>query len=388
MSRKRIENNISFDERNRLYYVTFHYGMDANGKRVKKTKTYDTHIAAAQALQIFEMKKARHEIAIPTELTVGMWLEQWLAEVVAPNRARSTAYGYGNMIKNHLKPALGSTVLQELSPQQIQAYYLAKRAEGLSSNTVHKHHQLLFTALEFAVKQEVLGRNPARLVEAPVKERPHHTFYTTDQLRALFHAVQGMPLEPAVKLAGYLGLRRSEICGLKWENVDLEQGIITICAARTTVGGVTINKGPKTNSSVRTLGISGMNELEELLGAMRADHAERRLKNPNFNPEGYVLVHSNGQPYAPDYVSAWFTKFVSDQGLPYLTLHGLRHSFASAANELHIPMFKISKALGHSNTTVTSQVYTHLFDDTQNEVLSQVASAIEMGRKDDQMSLF
>ena len=155
MSRKRIENNISYDERNRLYYVTFHYGMDASGKRVKKTKTYDTHIAAAQALRIFEMKKQRQEIVMPTELTVGMWLDRWLEEVIRPNRARSTTYGYSNMIKNHIKPALGKIILQELTPQQIQAYYLAMREAGLNTNTVHKHHQLLFTALDFAVRQEV-----------------------------------------------------------------------------------------------------------------------------------------------------------------------------------------------------------------------------------------
>lgn len=388
MSRKRIENNISYDERKRLYYVTFNYGIDVNGKRVKKTKTYDTHIAAAQALQIFEMKKARHEIVIPTELTVGMWLERWLTEVVEPNRARSTTYGYKNMIKNHIGPALGKIVLQELTPQQIQSYYLNMRGQGLSGNTVHKHHQLLFTALDCAVRQEVLSRNPARRVEAPAKEPPKHTFYTTEQLRMLFHAVRGVPLEPAVKLAGYLGLRRSEICGLKWENVDLENGTIAICAARTTVGGVTINKGPKTNSSVRTLGIAGLSDLEEMLRSMKADQEERRRLKPRFNPEGFVLVHSNGQPYSPDYVSGWFTKFVQENGLPYLTLHGLRHSFASAANELHIPMFKISKALGHSNTSVTSQVYTHLFDDTQHEVLTQVASAIDSGTSSDQMTLF
>lgn len=388
MSRKRIENNISYDERNRLYYVTFNYGIDVNGKRVKKTKTYDTHIAAAQALQIFEMKKARHEIVIPTELTVGMWLERWLTEVVEPNRARSTTYGYRNMIKNHIGPALGKIVLQELTPQQIQSYYLNMRGQGLSGNTVHKHHQLLFTALDCAVRQEVLSRNPARRVEAPAKEAPKHTFYTTEQLRMLFRAVRGVPLEPAVKLAGYLGLRRSEICGLKWENVDLENGTIAICAARTTVGGVTINKEPKTNSSVRTLGIAGLSDLEEMLRSMKAGQEERRRLKPRYNPEGFVLVHSNGQPYSPDYVSGWFTKFVQENGLPYLTLHGLRHSFASAANELHIPMFKISKALGHSNTSVTSQVYTHLFDDTQHEVLTQVASAIDSGTPSDQMTLF
>ena len=147
MSRKRIENNISYDERNRLYYVTFNYGIDVNGKRVKKTKTYDTHIAAAQALQIFEQKKARKEIVIPTELTLGMWLDQWLTEVVEPNRARSTTYGYSNIIRKHIKPVMGKIVLQELTPQQIQSYYLTMREQGLCCNTVHKHHQLLYTAL-------------------------------------------------------------------------------------------------------------------------------------------------------------------------------------------------------------------------------------------------
>ena len=389
MSRKTIERNIAYDERNRLFYVTFNYGMDASGKRVKKTKTYDTHIAASQALQIFEEKRRKNEIVIPAEITVGMWLDQWLQEVIVPNRARTTSYGYCNMVKNHIKPVLGNTVLAELTPQQIQSYYHRKRDEGLSANTVHKHHQLLFTALECAVKQEVLSRNPARRVEAPPKEAPRHTFYTIEQLCRLFHAVEGMPLEPAVKLAGYLGLRRSEICGLRWENVDLKTGTIAICAARTTVGGVTITKGPKTNSSVRTLGIAGMTDLENLLHTMLAVQEEYRRKNPDFNPDGYVLVHSNGHPYAPDYISGWFTQFVKQNGLPHLTFHGLRHSFASAANELHIPMFKISKALGHSNTSVTSQVYTHLFDDTQNEVLSQVANALSTGsRREDQLCLF
>ena len=388
MSRKRGERNIAYDDRNRLYYVTFHYGIDAGGKRVKKTKTYDTHIAAAQALQIFEMKKARREVSVPTAMTVGMWLNRWLTEIVAPNRARSTTYGYSNIIKNHIEPALGKVALQELTPQQIQAYYLSMREQGLCGNTVHKHHQLLFTALECAVRQEVLLRNPVRRVEAPARKMPRHSFYTTEQMHLLFQLVHGAPLEPAVKLAGYLGLRRSEICGLKWENVDLENGTISICEARTTVGGVTINKGPKTNASMRTLGIAGLTDLENMLRAMQQEQEERRRQKPQFNSEHYVLVHANGQPYSPDYISGWFTKFVQEKGLPYLTLHGLRHSFASAANELHIPMFKISKALGHSNTNVTSQIYTHLFDDTQNDVLHQVASAIRCGSAEEQAGAF
>lgn len=103
-------------------------------------------------------------------------------------------------------------------------------------------------------------------------------------MRALFAAVRGMPLEPAVKLAGYLGLRRSEICGLKWENVDLEHGVISICAARTTVGGVTINKGPKTTSSMRTLGISGLTDLEDMLRSIKTEQALKHGRKTGLQP--------------------------------------------------------------------------------------------------------
>ena len=213
MSRKRVENNISYDERNRLYYVTFNYGMDAAGRRVKKTKTYDTHIAASEALRIFEEKKRRHEIVIPTELTVGMWLDRWMEEVVRPNRARSTIYGYENMIKNHIRPALGDTVLQELSPEQIQSYYLQMRQEGLGSNTVHKHHQLLFTALECAVRHEMLNRNPARRVDPPAKEPPRHAFYNTEQLRTLFDQAGVDSSHVSILLRTVAAALVSRLCG-------------------------------------------------------------------------------------------------------------------------------------------------------------------------------
>ena len=374
MSRKRVENNISYDERNRLYYVTFNYGMDAAGRRVKKTKTYDTHIAASEALRIFEEKKRRHEIVIPTELTVGMWLDRWMEEVVRPNRARSTIYGYENMIKNHIRPALGDTVLQELSPEQIQSYYLQMRQEGLGSNTVHKHHQLLFTALECAVRHEMLNRNPARRVDPPAKEPPRHAFYNTEQLRTLFLVVRGEPLEPAVKLAGYLGLRRSEICGLRWENVDLEAGLLSIREVRTEVGGSVVLKAPKTRTSARRLGIGGLRDLRRVL---RQAWEHRR----SDDPKEWVVLRRDGTPPDPDLLTRDLMMAVRRSGLPRITLHGLRHSFASVANSQGVPMFDISRTLGHSSLSVTSSIYTHLFDTTESRALAAVARAIEGGHE-------
>lgn len=384
MSRKRIERNISYDDRNHLYYVTFHYGTDPLGRRVKRTKTYHTHLDAAHALRVFEEKKRRCEITPPNTLALGEWLQYWYRTIVEPNRARSTAYGYSNIIRRHIIPALGSIPLQELSPAQIQTYYAAALEKGLNANTVCKHHQLLFASLECAVRQELLGRNPARLVTAPPKVSVTHFFYSADQMNRLFDAVRGHPYEAAVKLAGYLGLRRGEICALRWEHIDFTRATVSIRAARTSVGGTSVEKLPKTESSVRTLGIEGMQDLLALLRELERRQTARRKDEPAYNPRGFVLVREDGTPLPPDELSKWFSAYVLQLGLPKLTLHGLRHSFASLANELHIPLFKISRALGHSSTGVTGQIYTHLFDDTQNDVLRSIAAFIEEAPSDEQ----
>ena len=99
-------------------------------------------------------------------------------------------------------------------------------------------------------------------------------------------------------------------------------------------------------------------------------------RTPKYNPEGYVAVNEAGKPYQPDVLCQRIAQFIAAQGLPPISLHGLRHSFASVANSQNVPMFSISKALGHSSTSVTSAVYMHLFDDAVADVVSQVASAI------------
>ena len=109
---------------------------------------------------------------------------------------------------------------------RVQQYYGELRKKGLANNTIRKHHVLLHAALGAAVRQGIVRDNVADLVTPPAHEAPRHRFYDSSQLRKLFCASEGSQLEIAVKLAGCLGLRRSEICGLKWRNVDLERGVL------------------------------------------------------------------------------------------------------------------------------------------------------------------
>ena len=215
-----------------------------------------------------------------------------LEEVVARDRAESTLYAYRNMARCHVLPALGRIPLAELTPLRIQGYLYEKMNQGLSPNTVIKHYVMLTTALGMAVRLEMLERSPMDRVTPPKKKEARFSFYSPEQLQLLFSAVSGTMMELPVKLAAYLGLRRSEICGLRWENVDLEAGLLSIREVRTEVGGSVVLKSPKTRTSARRLGITGLQDLQQVL--RRA--WERRRSD---DPKEWVVLRQDGSGLRP-----------------------------------------------------------------------------------------
>ena len=362
MPRKTIRKNLSYDSDRRLYNVSFH----RDGRR--RTCTYNSWPEALAALE-------EQETSVPKlapSYTLEQWINYWLEEVVARDRAESTLYSYRNIARCHVIPALGSLPLSEVTPLRVQTYLHQQMDQGLSPNTVRKHYVLLTTALGLAVRLEVLERSPMDRVIAPKLQETRYTFYAPAQLQQLFSAVAGTMLELPVKLAAYLGLRRSEICGLRWEHVDLDQGVLSVQEVRTEVGGRVVLKSPKTRTSVRRLGIAGLQDLLAVL--RRAKHLR-----PHSSPEDWVVLREDGTPPMPDQLTRDLLAVVRRCGLPHITLHGLRHSFASVANSQGVPMYDISRTLGHSSIAVTSNIYTHLFDDTAAQALSVVAKAIEKG---------
>ena len=360
MPRKTIQKNLAYDSERRLYYATFH----RDGRRY--TRTYHSEPEALEALDAQSNSAPQAQ----KDYTLGQWLSYWLEEVVARDRAESTIYCYRNIIRCHVVPALGSVPLSQLTPLRIQTYLHEKMDQGLCPNTVHKHYVLLTTALGLAAWLELLQRSPMDRVSAPKLQETRYTFYTPAQLQSLFSAVAGTMLELPVKLAAYLGLRRSEICGLRWEHVDLDQGILSVQEVRTEVGGRVVLKEPKTRTSVRRLGIAGLKDLQGVLRTIRS-------QRPQAAPEDWVVLRQDGTPPMPDQLTRDLLTVVRRCGLPHITLHGLRHSFASVANSQGVPMHDISRTLGHSSIAVTSNIYTHLFDDTASQTLAVVARAIE-----------
>ena len=246
----------------------------------------------------------------------------------------------------------------------------------LSSNTVRKHHDLLRTALDVAVRQQMIATNPADRVEAPKTKTPERHFYSPQDLAHLLQCAEGHRLELVIKLAAYLGLRREEYCGLHWSDVDFAHHVLHIRGARTTAGSKIIEKETKTVSSTRSLHMPAPLE-DALRREYERQQDDRAFLGEEYHDTDLVLVWSDGHPYKPNYLSELFTKFVQEHNLPPLTLHGLRHTFATLANQSGATLYDISKALGHSTVATTSSIYTHILDGTHENVVSRVASVLD-----------
>lgn len=371
----------SITQRGDKYRVCFDYGIDREGRRVRKYRTFDTKRDATHAFNEHKVKMDKGTQVLPSEYTFAQWLDYWYKDIILPQIEETTAYGYRGMIENYLKPQLGEIRLQKLTARDIQQYYTWLMDEKkLSPNTVIKHHNLLTNTLNAAERQEYITKNPMRAVSPPKKRQREAKFYTPEQLGILLDKAVGTRLELPVFICAYFGLRRGELCGLRWSDVDLEHKTITIENTRTQAGKKEIEKGTKTASSTRTLYLP--DTLCDMLKAAKENQQACRAEYKNaYDDNDYVVVMEDGRPFRPNYLSELFGKFLADNGLPKIVLHELRHTFASLSNQAGIPAYNIGKALGHSTPATTQKIYTHLLDQTHTQAVEGVAAIADEARR-------
>lgn len=363
---------------NGKYQVTFDHGM-VNGRRYKPTKVFDTLKEAEMVLTEFKFNKQRNQLVTSNKMGFVDLLDMWMKKYVKHKCEETTRYGYYNIINKHIAPYFIDQELSKLQSMHVQNYYeYLMKKKGLSPNTVHKHHACIRKALNFGMKHQLVSRNVADAVELPKKLSFEGKAYTVEQLNELLQKVKNTKLELPVYLGSYLGLRREEICGLKWRNIDLEKRKISITEVRTSAGKKVITKEPKTKGSRRVLFIT--DTLCEVLTRHRARQENfKRILKDEYEDSDYVYTRDNGKLYRVNTLTEQFSKFLERNDLPKIRLHDLRHTTASILHEEGSSLKSISEFLGHSDIATTNKIYTHLFDNTHKK--TAVAMDMALNKK-------
>ena len=382
-------------EKNGMFYVVLNY-RDENGKR--KTPWISTNLPVKGNKKRAEnfMMDVRRNFVPPNvqrieereamqkgDILFTDFLLKWLR--VAKSTVKLTTYASYEMMATRIIIPYFETLnikLKELTTEDIQEFYSAQ-LERVSANTVIHYHAVIHRALKYAVKIKTIQSNPAVNVERPRKEKFIGSFYDKKEINTLFDIIQGHPLEVAIKLAAFYGLRREEIIGLKWTAIDFENNTLTIqhTVTECNLDGKHIEVASdtaKTDSSLRTMPLV-TNFREMLLAKKEKQEHYRKLCGRSYCKEylDYIFVNEMGERWKPRYLSDGFKRILEQNGLRRIRFHDLRHTCASLLLANNVPMKKIQEWLGHSDFSTTANIYAHL--DYQSKISSAEAMLTGLG---------
>jgi integrase len=302
------------------------------------------------------------------DLTLGEHLNRWLLDC-RPGIRRSTWERYEQNSRLHIAPALGAVKLKNLTPDHARNLYREKLASGLSPRTVQYVHATLHKALKQAVDDGLLPRNVAGSVKAPRPQKKEIPSLNPEQARDLLEAAKGDRLEALYVLAVTVGLRQGELLGLKWEDVDLDRGVLRVRRSLAAVrDGAPVFNEPKTAKGRRSVTLPDMT-----VEALKR-HREEQLEEESglgtlWEEHGLVFPDQVGKP-----MRRWtlnrrsLVPLLERAGLPgAVTFHGLRHTCATLMHAAEVQTKVVSEMLGHADVAITLSIYSHVLPNMQDE---------------------
>lgn len=254
--------------------------------------------------------------------------------------------------------------------------------KGLSAKTILHHHRLISSILSTAVKWQVIFSNPCERVDPPKVENKEAVYLDEEQTAQLLEALEGESLQHQVivKLLLYTGMRRGELCGLEWDDIDFDSSTIRVQRSSLYMSGVGVfTDETKNESSQRVMKVS--DEAIEMLRVFRTAQRKERLRlGDQWQDSGRIFTTWNGAPIRPDTITGWFHKFIAKSGLPPIHVHSLRHTNASLLIAAGTNLQTVAKRLGHANTTTTSKIYSHAIksaDEAAAETLQDILHPVK-----------
>ena len=318
----------------------------------------------------------------PNKITVAEFLTRWLDHVKSQVSPKSFER-YAGIVNQNIKPALGAVTLSKLKPAQISEAYTnalvgGRRDDkegGLAPRTVGHMHRVLKQALSQAVRWELLNRNPADAVDPPkIEWKPVQT-YDLPQTADVIDAFRGRTLFIPVLLASLCGLRRGEICALRWKHVDLANAQMSVVESlEQTKAGLRF-KSPKSGKG-RTVALPPT--VVDELRSYRAKRAQEVLRlGAGLSDDDLVVAHEDGSQVTPIYISQQWARLIAKTPLARLRFHDLRHAHAThmLANGVHPKI--ASERLGHSKVSITLDLYSHVIPGMQADAAATVDAALQ-----------
>jgi integrase len=358
------------------------------GKRDTRYITVNgTKREAEEELARLLVARDANTFVAPSKVTVAVYLAAWIDTAERLGIGGKTAQRYRELIDKQIVPHLGARLLQKLKPADLVAWHGALLSAGavnggpLAPRTVGHAHRVLHKALADAVSQEVLSRNVAAVVRAPKVPEKEMVALTAVEVRAVVAAVKSSVIYPHVVTLLSTGMRRGELMGLQWSDVDLDTGRLRIERAveKTRQHGLR-TKAPKTEHGRRTIRLPAA--AVEVLKQHRKEQLELRvaLGLGKLLDSAFVFGDETGAMRDPDTVTRAWRRCVASRGLPNVPLHSLRHSHASALIAgKHDPVV-ISRRLGHGNPAITMKVYAHLFNRGDDDAAATIDTVLSDGK--------
>ena len=311
--------------------------------------------------------------------TVGSWLEVWMENYAKVKLRPSTFKTSQGFLKNHIKPQIGSVPLAELTSLDLQRFYkhlldggrvdrieAKKKPKGLAPKTVRNIHQMIGSAYNLAIEQHLVTKNPTQGCALPKVEHKEMKTLTADQLSAFFQEARDSGVYELYYLDLATGLRRGELLGLKWTDVDLDRGVLKIQRAISRQDGKVVEAPLKTKNAYRTLPVSA-DAIDVLV--------QQRRKTGNSE---WVFPSPSGGPMSPDSVLHMLQRVLKRAGLPRIRFHDLRHSCASLLINNGCGLKEVQEWLGHSDISTTANIYGHLETQRKQAMAQKLSNCINI----------
>ncbi|MDN9011061.1 site-specific integrase [Brevibacillus laterosporus] len=358
-----------FRKRGSKWSFAISLGVDPEtGKRKQITKSgFKTKKEAEAACAEMITKYENGDLTISKKQSLGSYLEFWL-ENYAKNKLRSSTYANHEIaVNSRIKPVLGAVDLDKLTPIKVTKYLSDLQKENLSADYIKYLHSVLKKALNQAVKWQLISKNVMDNVDPPRLEQKEIVTWSPEQANEFLDYARKDKYFIAFVLAIYTGMRRGEILGLRWKDVDFEQAKISIQQTlyRPAKQGITFQE-PKTKSAKRRISIPNF-----VIDELKA-HKVRQNKNKLQYGEGYqdfdlIVAYDDGRPQDPRNLLRHYERLIKGCELPPIRFHDLRHTHATMLLQLGEHPKVVSERLGHSRVGITMDVYSHVMPDMQKD---------------------